>query len=79
MENKIKAETLPSIQKLQEANVATIMATGDNGLTGISVGRNCGMIKNTKPVFYAELIKNENGEKVLKWTKFDSSIHLNHF
>ena len=49
------------------------MATGDNGLTGISVGRNYGMIKNTKPVFYAELIKNENGEKVLKWTKFDSS------
>ena len=79
MENKIKPETLPSIQKLQEANVMTIMATGDNGLTGISVGRNCGMISNKKSVFYAELIKNEEGEKVLKWTKFDASIHLNRF
>lgn len=46
MENKIKPETLPSIQKLQESNVTTTMATGDNGLTGISVGRNCGMIDN---------------------------------
>lgn len=40
MENKIKKETNPCLEKLQMAKIGTIMATGDNGLTGVSVGRN---------------------------------------
>jgi cation-transporting ATPase 13A3/4/5 len=39
MENKIKPETNPSLEKLQKANIDTIMATGDNGLTAVAVGR----------------------------------------
>jgi P-type E1-E2 ATPase len=40
MENKIKPETNPCLEKLQNANIGTTMATGDNGLTAIAVGRN---------------------------------------
>lgn len=39
MENKVKAATGPCLEKLQNARVDTIMATGDNGLTGIAVAR----------------------------------------
>jgi len=39
MENKVKKETISSLEKLQKANISTIMATGDNGLTGVAVGR----------------------------------------
>ena len=74
MENKIKPETFPSIEKLQEADIATIMATGDNGLTGISVGRNCGIINSKKDVYLAERINLPNGDKILKWLKIDVSV-----
>ncbi len=39
MENMQKPETLSCVQQLQEADIPVIMATGDNGLTAISVGR----------------------------------------
>ena len=35
----VKPETNGVIEKLQRANIGTIMATGDNGLTGVAVGR----------------------------------------
>ena len=39
MENKLKPETVGVIDTLQSCNVKTIMATGDNVLTAISVAR----------------------------------------
>lgn len=54
MENFLKDETTPTIEKLQKANVKTIMATGDNGLTAISVAKQCGIIGEDVPVFLGE-------------------------
>lgn len=39
MENKLKDVTREIIQKLHNANIKTVMVTGDNVLTAISVGR----------------------------------------
>jgi cation-transporting ATPase 13A2 len=39
MQNKLKPVTTGVIQQLNAANIRTIMATGDNMLTAISVGR----------------------------------------
>jgi cation-transporting ATPase 13A3/4/5 len=39
MQNKLKPVTTSVINTLNEANIRTIMATGDNVLTAISVGR----------------------------------------
>lgn len=39
MENKLKPITTDIIKKLHEANIKTVMVTGDNALTAISVGR----------------------------------------
>lgn len=39
MENKLKEATRGTISALNDCNVRTIMATGDNTLTAISVGR----------------------------------------
>ena len=46
MENKLKQATNETIKTLNECNVRTIMATGDNTLTAISVARNCGILEN---------------------------------
>ena len=44
MQNKLKPVTTTVIKQLNEANIRTIMATGDNVLTAISVGRECNII-----------------------------------
>jgi cation-transporting P-type ATPase 13A2 len=55
MENFLKPETTPTIQALQKANIKTIMATGDNGLTALSVGKQCKIIRDDVPIFLGEL------------------------
>ena len=45
MQNKLKSATVKSIFELNQADIRTIMATGDNILTGMSVARKCGIIQ----------------------------------
>ena len=73
MENMIKPETNVCIASLIEAEILTVMATGDNGLTAISVGRNWGIINADKTVYLAELIKNKHHNQEIKWLKVDIS------
>jgi cation-transporting ATPase 13A2 len=47
MQNKLKPVTTKVIKELNEANIRTIMATGDNVLTAISVARECNIIQAT--------------------------------
>ncbi|XP_076600171.1 polyamine-transporting ATPase 13A3-like [Chaetodon auriga] len=44
MQNKIKEETAGVLLQLRQANIRTLMVTGDNMLTAISVARDCGMV-----------------------------------
>nr|XP_053627607.1 polyamine-transporting ATPase 13A3-like [Cherax quadricarinatus] len=44
MENRLKSETTPIISQLHMAKIRTIMVTGDNMLTALSVGRECGLV-----------------------------------
>jgi magnesium-transporting ATPase (P-type) len=43
-QNKVKAATRPALTELHEANIRTLMITGDNLLTACSVARECGMV-----------------------------------
>ena len=45
MQNLVKNETYPAIEKLHDANIESVMVTGDNILTAISVGRDCKLIR----------------------------------
>jgi magnesium-transporting ATPase (P-type) len=67
MENKVKDETNPCIEELQKANIDTIMATGDNGLTGVAVGRKCGIIDANRTVYLAERVKDKDDKFSIKW------------
>ena len=55
MENKMKPVTKEVIQNLQECEVGTIMATGDNVLTAISVARQCNIIPAHGTVFLGDI------------------------
>lgn len=44
MQNKLKPVTTPTITTLLAADIRTVMVTGDNLLTAVSVARECGMV-----------------------------------
>ncbi len=55
MENKMKPVTTDVIRTLQSCEVGTIMATGDNVLTAISVAGQCGIIDKKKMTFLGDV------------------------
>lgn len=66
MQNKLKGATVKSIFELNEADIRTVMATGDNMLTAISVARKCGIIKEEQVVYLADLIE-DGASKGITW------------
>lgn len=50
-ENKLKGSTSRTIAELADAKIRTIMCTGDNALTAVSVGRECGMVSKGTVVY----------------------------
>jgi len=59
MENKLKPVTSSIITQLNECKIRTIMATGDNILTAISVSRQCNIIGADQNVYYS-VIENDH-------------------
>ena len=45
MQNLVKKETYGAIAELHKADIVTLMVTGDNIQTAISVGRDCELVK----------------------------------
>ncbi|XP_020494920.2 polyamine-transporting ATPase 13A3 [Labrus bergylta] len=62
MQNKLKAETPAVLQDLRQAHIRTVMVTGDNMLTAISVARDCGMIPPQDTVIIADAFPPHNGQ-----------------
>ncbi|KAI4868368.1 hypothetical protein F4820DRAFT_138380 [Hypoxylon rubiginosum] len=50
-ENKLKPTTAAVLKELTQANINSVMVTGDNILTAISVARNCGLIDKNAHCF----------------------------
>lgn len=54
LENRLKPETTPVITQLKDAALRTVMVTGDNILTAISVARECGILDEIRPLYIVE-------------------------
>uniref|UniRef100_A0A8D2MYP3 Cation-transporting ATPase n=1 Tax=Zonotrichia albicollis TaxID=44394 RepID=A0A8D2MYP3_ZONAL len=54
MENRLKRETKPVLEELSAACIRTVMVTGDNIQTAITVAKNAGMIAPTHRVILVE-------------------------
>jgi len=50
MKNLLKPVTVNVINKLHTANIRTVMVTGDNMLTAVSVARECNMVKPNEKI-----------------------------
>jgi len=76
-ENKLKEITTEIIDELQEANLRTVMCTGDNILTAISVARECNLMDRNTHCFVPHFVA---GDKMdpraqLIWESVDNSIY----
>lgn len=66
-QNKLKYETAPTINTLRSVDIRTVMVTGDNVLTAISVGRSCCMIGDTNAIVHVDAkLKNLRLDVTLK-------------
>lgn len=63
MENRLKPETTPCIQALNDANIRVIMVTGDNILTALSVARDCHIVTHGQSVITVN-VDNSNPPQV---------------
>ncbi|UYV83809.1 ATP13A3 [Cordylochernes scorpioides] len=54
LQNPLKPETAPALNILKEANIRSIMVTGDNMLTALTVAGDCGMIEERDSVISVE-------------------------
>ncbi|NXC39721.1 AT134 ATPase, partial [Penelope pileata] len=57
MENRLKEETKPVLEELSAAHIRSVMVTGDNIQTAITVAKNAGMISPTNSVILVEANK----------------------
>uniref|UniRef100_A0ABM5EJN6 Polyamine-transporting ATPase 13A3-like n=1 Tax=Pogona vitticeps TaxID=103695 RepID=A0ABM5EJN6_9SAUR len=62
LQNKLKPETVPVLAELRRACIRPVMVTGDNLLTAISVGRECGMIPAQGKVVLTEALPPRDGQ-----------------
>ncbi|KAK2090896.1 hypothetical protein P7K49_030180 [Saguinus oedipus] len=79
MQNKLKQETPAVLEDLHKANIRTVMVTGDNMLTAVSVARDCGMILPQDKVIIAEALPPKDGKVAkINWHYADSLTHCSH-
>lgn len=79
MQNKLKPATIPTLQVLNKADIRAIMATGDNMLTALSVGRKAQIINNEETVFLGDLVEYQ-GQQSIYWkisTQHDEIVDNN--
>ncbi|XP_058970502.2 polyamine-transporting ATPase 13A3 isoform X1 [Pocillopora verrucosa] len=69
LQNAVKPQSYPVIRTLQNADIRTVMVTGDNMLTAVSVARDCGMIAPTHQVveLTAKLSEDHSHEIHVNW------------
>ncbi|KAF2750201.1 P-type ATPase-like protein [Sporormia fimetaria CBS 119925] len=75
-ENKLKESTTPVIEELDRANIRTVMCTGDNILTAISVARECGLINKTAHCFVPHFLEGDSRTALarLSWESVDDPL-----
>ncbi|KAM7445100.1 hypothetical protein ABFA07_006360 [Porites harrisoni] len=70
LQNALKPQSTPVIRMLHNADIRTVMVTGDNMLTAVSVARDCGMVGPTDKVIEvtAKRSDDHSSDLQIKWT-----------
>lgn len=70
--NEMKADSREVIEELKEGGVSCVICTGDNTTTGVSIGRQCGIVSDTARVLVGELTEPDTFKaSSLRWRDAD--------
>ncbi|KAI0019616.1 hypothetical protein F4780DRAFT_745751 [Xylariomycetidae sp. FL0641] len=74
-ENKLKPTTAAVLAELTQSNIGSIMVTGDNILTAISVARNCGLVERDAHCFVPHFAEGDfrDPNALLHWESIDDT------
>ncbi|XP_068983430.1 polyamine-transporting ATPase 13A3 isoform X1 [Bombus flavifrons] len=78
MENRLKPETTPVISALNTACIKTVMVTGDNMLTALSVARDCDIVKPGTSVIAVSATQQNQMKPQIYFTKSSSQPSMGH-
>ena len=68
MQNNLKPVSKTTIQELNECDMRTIMATGDNLLTAASVAKKCLILKPNIKVYCGDIaVSKDSGKSFIDW------------
>jgi len=73
LENRLKTASIGVLEELRGANIRTVMVTGDNILTAVSVARDCGMVPQGEDIIRckAEMVM---GKPSVSWVKLENRL-----
>ncbi|ODA83826.1 hypothetical protein RJ55_02342 [Drechmeria coniospora] len=76
-ENKLKPASAGVLKELRDSNIGTVMVTGDNILTAISVARECGLVDRHTHCFVPRFVRGDARDPTaeLQWESIDNSIY----
>ncbi|EFR01130.1 cation translocating P-type ATPase [Nannizzia gypsea CBS 118893] len=78
-ENKLKPTSKGVITELHEAGIRSVMCTGDNILTAVSVARECGFVEGAAPCFVPYFVEGKHSssdpDARLCWQSIDNPDH----
>ncbi|KAI1131950.1 hypothetical protein F5Y10DRAFT_26423 [Nemania abortiva] len=76
-ENKLKPTTAAVLKELNQSNIGSIMVTGDNILTAISVARNCGLVDRNAHCFVPHFAEGNSRDPNarLQWESIDDAAY----
>ncbi|XP_051874583.1 probable cation-transporting ATPase 13A4 [Pristis pectinata] len=76
LENKLKPQTAPVLSELSEARIRTVMITGDNLQTAVTVAKSSGMIPLTHKIILVEASKTKiSGTAVISWKTMENGMN----
>ncbi|XP_069753122.1 probable cation-transporting ATPase 13A4 [Narcine bancroftii] len=79
LENKLKPQTTPALSELSKARIRTVMITGDNLQTAVTVARNSGMIPLAHKIIGVEASKAKmSGTAVISWKIMENGKSNSH-
>ncbi|KAL7625454.1 hypothetical protein AAE478_004674 [Parahypoxylon ruwenzoriense] len=76
-ENKLKQTTAAVLKELSQSSIGSIMVTGDNILTAISVARNCGLVERDAHCFVPHFAEGNfrDPNARLQWESIDDAAY----
>ncbi|RKP09111.1 hypothetical protein THASP1DRAFT_14697, partial [Thamnocephalis sphaerospora] len=73
--NQLKPDTTDAIHELKEGDTRTVMITGDNALTGVFIGRQCGMVPKDARVLLGDVVPGTHSGQVY-WRDVDTDASV---